>query len=310
MEPIAYLNGNDIPISQASLHVFDLGIVGGVSVTEMIRTFCHRPFRLEDHLDRLEQSLDFVGLKAGLSRDELMTACHRIVEANSKLIPDHHDLGVIIFVTAGVNPTYVGRVGSAAAKKSTVCIHTFPLPFELWNQTFHDGIHLVTVETRSIPDNVIDARIKHRSRMHWTIADRQAKQKDSQATAVLTSSRDFLTETAAGNVWFVKEGDLMTPARNILHGVSRQVVLELAESLGLNCLIGDFSPVELYEATEIFLSSTPSCLQPVTKFNGRLIGNGKPGSIFQTLLQAWSQEVGLNIIEQMSLGAQERLATS
>jgi branched-chain amino acid aminotransferase len=303
-EPVAYLNGNIVPVSQAALHVFDLGVVGGASVTEMVRTFRHAPFRLDEHLARLERSLSVVGFSHGMTTPELKGLCERVVAENSRLIPESHDLGLIVFVTAGENPTYVGRTSASSPKGPSVGVHTFPLPFELWADK--SGVSLATVSTRSIPDDVIDGSIKHRSRFHWLIADRQAKKVDPTASAVLTNAKNFLTETAAGNIFWVKRGVLVTPARNILKGISRDVVLELNEQRQLPCAIDDFDPTELARADEAFVTSTPTCLQPVTRFNGQPIGDGKPGPVTRELLRLWSEQVGIDIVEQMRAGARDR----
>ena len=306
MEPIAHLNGQYVPISQASLHVFDLGVVGGASVSEMVRTFRHVPFRLDQHLARLEQSLVIVGFELDLSIAELKAICERVVSENAKLIPAHHDLGLIVFVTAGQNLTYLGRAGAALAKKSTVCVHTFPLPLELWADSCRTGLHLVSVETRSIPDDVIDARIKHRSRLHWHLADRQAKQIDPRGVAVLTNHEGTLTETASGNLWMVQRGQLITPAINVLHGISRDVVMELCRNFLQPVHVRDIEPSELSSADEAFISSTPCCLLPVTKFNGRSIGTGSSGTMYRRLMDEWSRLVGMDIIQQMRTVAEDR----
>ena len=308
IEPIAYLNGEYLPISRASLHVFDLGVVGGASVTEMIRTFGHAPFRFEEHLARLERSLVSVGFEPGLTMAELKGIGERVVAENARLIPAQHDLGLIVFVTAGQNLTYLGHAGRDLARKATVCVHTFPLPFELWAEKYQSGMSLVTVPTRSIPDDVLDSKIKHRSRLHWHIAEREARQIDATASAVLTDHEGHLTETAAGNVWFVRGNTLFTPSRHILEGVSRGVVLELASELGLTTTVGDCDAMELAAADEAFVTSTPTCLLPVTKFNGQLIGNGQPGPVFQQLIDRWNGLVGLDIAEQMQRGAADRIA--
>ncbi|MEK6260492.1 MAG: aminotransferase class IV [Planctomycetota bacterium] len=304
-EPIAYLNGEFVPISQASLHVFDLGVVGGASVSEMVRTFRHAPFRLDQHLARLEQSLAIVGFEMGLSMAELKAICERVVSENAKLIPAHHDLGLIVFVTAGQNLTYLGRAGAASAKKPTVCVHTFPLPLELWADACQTGLHLVTVETRSIPDDVIDARVKHRSRLHWHLADRQAKQVDPRGVAVLTSHEGTLTETASGNLWMFQQGQLVTPATNVLRGISREVVIDLCMNIIQPVQVRDIEPHEWSSAAEAFISSTPCCLLPVTKLNGRQIGTGSSGPMYRRLMDEWSRLVGMDIIEQMRAVAEK-----
>ena len=306
-EPIAYLNGQFVPISRASLSVFDLGIVAGSSVTEMTRTFRHVPFRLNEHLDRLEQSLKLVRIDPRVSRDELVSICERVVSENHKLIPADHDLGLIVFVTAGQNLTYLGLSELSRARTPSVCVHTFPLPFELWAERYETGLHLVTTSIGSLPDDVIDSRIKHRSRMHWHLADIQAKKVDPSAMAVLIDQDGFLTETATGNICVVEGATIVTPSQHVLHGISREVVADLATSLGLSFATARVTPDDLARASEVFLTSTPNCMLPVTRFNNNPIGQGGPGPVFQRLISAWSKLVGLDIIGQMRDGARSRL---
>jgi branched-chain amino acid aminotransferase len=308
-EPIAYLNGQYISISAAALHVFDLGVVGGASVTEMVRTFRHVPFRLREHLARFTRSLDLVGFEPGLTMAELQWICERVVLENARLIPAHHDLGLIVFVTGGQNLTYLGRAAAEFASWPSVCIHTFPLPFELWADAYDTGLHLVTVKTRSIPDDVIDPQIKHRSRLHWHLAGREAKVIDPGAMAILTDANGNLTETATGNLCVVDGTTIVTPTDHVLNGVSREYVRELAESLGLSFVHATVTPDDLSHAEEAFLTSTPHCLLPVTRFNNAPIGDGHPGPVFRQLIERWQQAVGVNIVEQMRRGEADRTAS-
>ena len=305
-EPIAFLNGQFVPISQAALSVFDLGIVAGASVTEMTRTFRHVPFRLSDHLNRLEQSLKLVNIDPRLSREELVSICERVVSENRRLIPADHDLGLIVFVTAGQNLTYLGLGELSRARTPSVCVHTFPLPFELWADRYETGLHLVTTAIGALPDDVIDNRIKHRSRLHWHLADIQAKKIEPSAMAVLTDPDGCLTETATGNICVVDGSTIVTPSQHVLHGISRDVVADLSTSLGLTFATARVTPDELARASEAFLTSTPHCMLPVMRFNNLPIGQGVPGPVFQRLISAWSKLVGLDVIEQMRDGAKSR----
>ena len=302
-EPIAYLNGEFVPVSRAALSVFDLGVVAGASVTEMIRTFRHVPFRLENHLDRLDESLRYIHIEWPVSRDSLVSICTKILDENARLISADHDLGLIVFVTTGQNLTYLGRRGLKRARTPSVCVHTFPLPFELWADHYETGLHLVTTSVRSLPDDVIDPRVKHRSRLHWHLADVEAKKQDTAAMAILTDRDGYLTETATGNLFVVEGSTLLTPSSHVLQGISRDVIMELASSLGFSMGATRLLPEDLARANEAFLSSTPHCLLPVTKFNHRPIGQGTPGPVFQKLIAAWSKLVGVDIIEQMRSGA-------
>src|SRR5262245_33217930 len=130
-EPLAYLNGRISPISQTTLSIFDQGIVAGASVTEMARTFHHEPIRLEGHIDRLFRSLKYAGFEIDLTREALFDLVQELIDHNARLVPPHHDLGVSMFITAGTSLTYTGYAGMALHRKPTICVHTFPLPFEL-----------------------------------------------------------------------------------------------------------------------------------------------------------------------------------
>lgn len=305
-EPIAYLNGQIVPFSKAALSVCDMGVVGGTSVPEMIRTFRHQPFRLDPHLDRLEESLRLTGIRLPVTRDELVAICTNVVSQNAKLIPADHDLGLIVFVTAGQNLTYLGRKGLQQARTPTLCVHTFPLPFELWADEFTSGLHLVTTTVRSLPDDVINSRIKHRSRLHWHLAALEARRQDPEAMALLTDHEGYLTETGTGNLIVVEGTTLLTPASHVLDGISRDFLAELASSIGLTMASTRLLPEDLQKAREAFLTSTPHCMLPVTKFNGQPIGDGVPGPLFHRLINAWSDAVGVDIMAQMRNGANSR----
>jgi branched-subunit amino acid aminotransferase/4-amino-4-deoxychorismate lyase len=305
-EPIAYLNGQFVPVSQAALSVFDLGVVAGAAVTEMVRTFRHIPFRLNQHLDRFYHSLDLLQFDPRLNRSELESICLRVIRENARLIPAEHDLGLVFFVTMGKNLTYLGGMGAEMAKTPSVCVHTFPLPFELWAEKYQTGVHLVATSGKCLPDDVLDSRIKHRNRLHWYVADQQAKQIDPAAMAVLTDNEGCLTETGTGNLCVVEGETILTPERNVLRGVSRDVVGELAASLGMTLGFTRITSDDLMQSKEAFITSTPLCLLPVTKFNQQPIRDGKPGPVFQRLMNAWNEMVGLDIIEQMQTGARSR----
>jgi branched-chain amino acid aminotransferase len=303
-EPIAYVNGRFVPVSQAALHVFDLGIVGGVAVAEMLRTFRHEPFRVEEHLTRLRQSLALTGLEPAISPEELQAVLLQVVRHNTGLIPIDDDLGAIVFVTAGLNPTYVGR-DVAAQTGCSVGVHTFPLPYATWGPKYDAGVELAASSVPALPNAVVDRRIKSRSRLHWALADREVRHRFPQATAMLLDSDGSITETAASNVVVVKQGVLRSPpVGTVLEGISLGMLFELAASLRLDCERRRLTVNDLVQADEVLLTSTPSCLLPATRFAGQPIGNGQPGPIYRQLLDAWSDTVGVDLRGQMQRTSQ------
>jgi branched-chain amino acid aminotransferase len=308
-EPLAYLNGRISPVSQTLLPVWDLGVVMGASVTEMARTFRHECFRLREHVDRMFRSLKHVGFEIDLNREALCDLVYELLEHNARLIPAHHDLGVSMFVTGGTSLVYSGYWGMATHKKPTVCVHTFPLPFELWAEKYTAGQHVVTPSIRHLPPECLDPKIKARSRMHWYLADEQARLVDPKAIALLLDRQDNVTETSTANFFIVRSGTIVTATgRNTLHGISQEVVKELAEQLDIRFEQTDFQTYDVINAEEAFTSSTPYAILPVTRINQRPIGDGKVGPVYSELLKLWTQVVGLDIVEQMQSGAIERKA--
>jgi branched-subunit amino acid aminotransferase/4-amino-4-deoxychorismate lyase len=300
-EPLVYLNGAMLPASQAHLSVFDAGVVQGATVTEMTRTFGHRPFRLGAHLDRLIHSLGCAGMDAGLSRNELTAISQKLIAHNARLIAERDDLGLIQFVTAGPYPTFAGmaRDNRQMPGAPTVCVHTIPLPFELWAKKMRAGVHLVTPGIRHIPPECLDPSIKNRSRMNYYLADKEARQVDPEASALLLDLRGHITETSTANFLMVADGVIVSPSpAQILPGISRTVVSELAARLGIPFQERNLQVADAIHADEAFLSSTPYCLMPVTKINGAPIADGRPGPVYRRLLDAWSHEVGLDIARQ------------
>lgn len=303
-EPLVFLNGKLVPASQAHLAIYDAGIVLGATVTEMTRTFRKQLWRLGDHLDRLFRSLRYTRMDIGMSKQELTDVSQRLVANNARLLAADGELGLIHFVTAGEYPTYAGMAGQAARTTPTVCVHTFPMPFQLWAKKMHSGAHLVTPAIRHVPPQCYDPKMKYRSRMHYYLADHEARLVDPEAAALLLDLDGNVTETGGANFLIVDKGAVVSPTtRNTLPGISRQMVIELCDKLGILFIERDFQVYNAVNADEAFLASTPYCLMPVTRLNGVSIADGRPGPMFLRLLQAWSAEVGLDIVEQIVKGS-------
>jgi len=310
-EPLVFLNGRTVPASQAHLAVYDAGVVLGATVTELVRTFQQRLFRLEDHLSRLAQSLHYVRFDIGLSMEQLGRTVGELVAHNAGLLDPKDELGLVIFVTAGEYPTYAGGAAGNVRTTPTVCAHTFPLPFELWCKKIQTGVHLVTPSTRHVPPQCYDPKMKCRSRMHYYLADQEARLVDSEAYALLLDLEGNVAETSAANFLMVVQGMIVSPSlRNTLPGVSRATVIELAAKLQIPFEVRDFQPFDAINADECFLASTPYCLMPVTKINGIPIGEGRPGPIYRRLVDAWSQLVGIDVVAQLVAGANRRTAAT
>jgi branched-subunit amino acid aminotransferase/4-amino-4-deoxychorismate lyase len=301
-EPITYLNGRLIPAAQAGLPLHDAGVVMGATVSELCRTFRHQPFRLTDHLDRLAFSLRLARIEPGISLSEIESITLDVVRHNAALLTANDELGVVIFVTPGLVPTY--RRMTDAPRRPTVCVHTFPMDFTLYQELVTRGARLATPAIVQVPSASWDPRLKCRSRMHYYLADLEARRVHPDAIALLLDEEGHVRETNAANFLMVKNGTLFSPpAEVILPGISRMVTIEIARRAGIPFVEQTLSLRTALEADEVFLTSTPYCLAPVTHINDHLIGAGQSGPIFDVLRHAWDDVVGLDFAAQIVAGA-------
>jgi len=295
-EPLAYLNGRWIPASEAVVPVSDAGFVLGVAVAEQLRTFAGKLFRLDDHLARLAHSLEIIGLSTGMTAEQLARTAEELVARNHPLLAPGDDLGLSIVVTPGSYATFA----PAGPTRPTVCLHTYRLPFHLWAEKYRSGQALATTAVQQVPAQCWPPSLKCRSRMHYYLADRQARAIDPQARALMLDAQGFVAEASTANLLIYRAGDglISPPAAKILRGISLSAAVELARRLGIPTHQRDLTAADVASADEALLTSTSVCVLPAVRLSGRPIASGRPGAIFLRLLEAWSEMVGIDIVAQ------------
>ena len=292
---IAWLNGAWISGDDLSIPVGDAGFVLGATVTEQLRTFGGRLFLADQHAARFRDSLACAGIDPGLPLEAIFAAAETVASHNHARGHRHDDLGVIVFATPGNLPSqHRGR-----SSQPRVAIHSFPLAFSTWSNAYRNGITLRSVSICQVPDACWPLQMKCRSRMHYVLADTMAKSLEPGARAVLCHADGRVSETSTANIAIVQRGMIITPpSTDALAGVSLHYLKQLSASLGIVWREHSLRSEDLASADEILLTSTPNCLLPATRLDGRPIGSGQPGPIAQQLLAAWSGSVGLDIVRQ------------
>ena len=292
-EYTAYFKGEWMPFSQVTIDPMDRGFTVGDVVFDVARTFNGKSFRMEDHIQRLYRSLKFVRIDPGLSAKEMLAISEEVVQRNDHLRAEVGDFTITQFVTRGPGSS------SRSAGPPAVCVKVAPIGFGRFADLFKDGAHGVITRTRSYPVESLDPKVKNYSRMNFNLADLEAADVDPEAWPILTDADGSLTEGTGYNVFLVTDGVIRTPGdRNILQGVSRGMVFDLARQLNIPLVEEDLQPYDLYTADEAFFSGTSPCILPVSKVDQREIGDGPPGPIVQQLLSAWSETVGMDIVDQ------------
>lgn len=294
---LVYINGDYFLPDEAKISVFDSAVMLGDMVTESTRTFRHKPFKLEQHIDRLYKSLKVTRINPGMTPAEMTETTLRVLAENLRHVPEDEDVWIVHNISrgrsvAGADPTKQRSV-------ATVIIFTQPMILTDWARFYTEGCHAVTPSSRAVPPQSLDARIKNRSRMAYTLAEMEVKLVDPQAQGILLDLDGNVAENKGGNFFIASEGVLRTPTtRNALAGVTRATVLELAAELKIPVEVADFQLYDIYTADEAFFTSTPYCMMPATRINGLPVGNGQVGEITKRLLEAWSKRVGMDIVEQ------------
>ncbi len=294
---LVYINGELFPPEDAKISVFDSAVTLGDTMTESTRTFGHVPFKLERHIERLYKSLKVGRINPGLTPQEMTDITLDVVQRNLPHVPANEDVWIVHNISRGAGA--LAADPTQQRSPATVIIHTAPLILSDWARFYTEGCHAVTPFSRAVPTQSLDARIKNRSRLAYTLAEAEVKLVDPAAQSVILDTDGNVTENKGGNFFIYADGALKTPhARGALAGISRETALELAEGLGITTQVTDFQPYDIYTADEAFFTSTPYCIMPATKFNGLPVGDGEVGPVTQRLLEAWSELVGLDIMAQ------------
>jgi branched-subunit amino acid aminotransferase/4-amino-4-deoxychorismate lyase len=291
----AWLDGRSIPRADLVLPVGDAGFVLGATVTEQLRTFGGRLFLPEWHAERFAHSLAIAGIEPARPTVEIFAAAAEVARHNHALGRPESDLGIVVFATPGDLPAQHGGRGSAPR----VAVHSFPLAFSLWARAYAEGVALRSVPVAQVPGASWPPVLKCRSRMHYHLADRAASAAEPGARAILRHTDGRVSETSTANVAIVSLGRIITPPpADALPGVSLRFCRDLAVGLGLGWEERSLALADLAAADEILLTSTPNCLLPAARLDGRPIGAGGPGPVFQRLLSAWSERAGTDIAAQ------------
>ncbi len=270
MSEIVYLNGQYLPQENAILSPNDRGFIFADGIYEVTKYYKGKPFRLDDHLKRLERSLHEIGI-FGIDVNNLKEVFSNLLEKND-LLKEHG--GVYLQITRGVHK----RVHHFPANiEPTVYGTAFPMPSNIEN--LEKGIKVIT------HDDIrwLRCDIKSVSLLANTMIYNKAV--DSGAGECLLFRNGYLTEATHSSVLAVKNGKVIThPLSNlILPGITRKVILELCVDNNLPVEERPLSEQELYEVDELMIAGTGSEITPVVQVNDKPIGNKKPGDITRLL---------------------------
>jgi len=278
-----YMNGKIIPESQATVSVFDHGLLYGDGVFEGIRSYNSHVFLLKEHVARLYDSAKAIGLVIPMSQGDMMKAVVETCRVN-----DVRNGYVRLVVTRGVGPLglnpYTCKEPNVIVIASSITLYP--------RECYEKGLKIATVGTLRNSPEALNPRIKSLNYLNNILAKIEAINAGVEE-ALMLNANGFVSEATGDNIFFIKGDTLATPhpTAGCLEGITRNAVMDIARKAGMTITEPVVSRYDLYTADEVFLTGTAAELIPVVEIDRRKIGAGTPGPRTLDLLKRFQAYV-------------------
>jgi len=279
-----YLNGEFSTTRDAKVSVLDRGFIFGDGIYEVVPAYEGRPFRFQEHMDRLDRSLGEMRMANPMDRDGWRQLVDRLIAAHAKLVekkPEDTNQLVYLQVTRGV-----------AMRDHVMPADIEPTVFAMVNR-----LYIYTPEERALGVMCVTADDFRWKKAHIKTTSLAAAVLSRQMSADVGGNETImfrdgtLSEAAASNVWVVKDGVVLGPPKDnlVLEGIRYGLLEQLCSALGIPFELRRVSRSEVLAADEILLSSATKEVLPCTVLDGKPVGNGKPGPIYEKLFSGYQQ---------------------
>lgn len=301
---LAYQSGQYKPLDEVTIALNDAGFVYGATVTDQCRTYGQKLFRLDDHLRRFREGCESCCIYIPTSSADWTDIIHNLLKRNQPLASPNTEWTIVLLATPGKLSYLLGNFESSTELEPQVIIYCIPLQLDRFRHFFQKGaeVRIATGIHRSA-EEVFLRRTKHRSRLLWWVAEQLVRIESGSraAQALLLELDGSVSETYSANLLLVKDGVVKCPAParmfpRILYGVSLQVTDKVCLQLNIPFARTKLQESDLATADEALLCSTPYGIAPIGNLNGRQLPVNGP--VFERLLAAWNELVGLDIRQQ------------
>jgi len=265
-----FYNNRFTNASQIRINPDSLAVGRSYAAFEFFRIINKRPFYIDRHLDRLMNTLSILRLKIKYTKEQLHEIIHELIQKN-----EQSDYFLKIYALPG-NSLNLNEMAK---------LLILPYEIEYFDQSVEkEGVNLISKEySRFLPEAKSTNYI---ASIFW-----QSEMEVYNAVDVLYYINNQLLESSRGNVFVVKNGIISTPAKNVLKGITKSILMDIIPTTNWKLEEKTISMNELYDADEVFLSSTTKMVMPVIRIDDKVIANGKPGIITTTLLNLFVQHL-------------------
>jgi branched-chain amino acid aminotransferase len=281
-----WIDGKYYDKQDARISVYDHGLLYGDGVFEGLRVYAGRIFEAEAHMRRLFESARAIRLTIPMASDALIQVMQQTVKQNN-----FTDCYIRLIVTRGIGTLGLdpNRCGTPSVVVIADTLAVYP------KEMYEKGIPIVTASVVRNHPNAISPRVKSLNYLNNILARIEANDA-GVPEALMLNQEGNVAECTADNVFIVRSGEVQTPTTcdGILEGVTRKVILLLCDRLKITAVEKTLQRHDLYIADECFVSGSGAEVMPVTKIDGRVIGNGEPGPVTQKLIQAFHKHVREN----------------
>ena len=270
----AWIDSKYVELAEAKIPILDWGFLRSDATYDVVHVWKGRFFRLDKHIDRFFESAKKLRMPCQISRDELKKILANCV-SKGKLESAY----VEMIQTRGMSPKFVRD-----PRLATPRVMAFAVPFGwiLKQEDFEKGLNVLLTDIKRIPPSSVDPTIKNYHWMDLVTGMLDAYEKGND-TAVLVDENNNITEGPGFNLFCINESGIFTPDHGVLEGITRQSVFDLAKELHLPITKKSISVEELYNAEELFATSTAGGIMPITKVSGKEIGKGSVGNLTRQL---------------------------
>ncbi len=282
MPKLVWLNGHVMPLESAVTTVADHAHLYGDGIFEGIRIYDRKVFKLDEHLYRLMHGAAYLGYEMSMTFDEIRSTVLDVCR-QADISDGYIRLNVTRGTGLGLDPNNINRTPNVMVMVSTLALYP--------EEAYEEGLDVVTSSFRVFPADSLDPRLKCIGRYAANIMAKQEANRVGAGEALMMNHQGQVAECTGDNIFLVHRGELWTPhpASGILKGITRDTVIKLAKSAGIEVREPFITSYDVFTSEEVFLTGTAAEVIPMVTLDNRKLGNGKPGEMTNHLIKLFRE---------------------